>query len=281
MMVRMAHRARSLVMDLFGDYLRYAGGEARLSCLVELLEVFGVEPATTRVTLSRMRKDGWFETRRVGRETVYVLTDRMDAVLVDGRERIFVRPDEGWDGVWTQLIYQVPESARSVRISLRKQLTWLGFGQLAPSTWLSPHAPSEQIADLRGDFPDATIDVFRTVVEAPGADRDLAARCWDLGELARDYRRFLERYRALDETDDLPVGGAALVARTEVVAEARRLTFRDPGLPAALEPDGWPGGEGFALFRRVHARLAPAAEACVEQVLGLRLEDEADRRQYL
>lgn len=263
-------KPRSLIMDLYGDYLRYSDGEARLGPLTQLLGAFGIEPASARMTLSRLRKQGWFDTRREGRETVYSLTDDMMLVLVEGRERIFNRSEVPWDGRWTMVLYQVPESARAARESLRKNLTWLGFGQLTSSVWL---AAGDLMAEARGlsqKHPEAAIDVMWSGTGSATEDRVLAQRCWDLNSLAADYRGFLNKYRSLDGRGgrSIPHGQEAMVLRTELIADARRFTFRDPRLPLELEPEGWPGREAYELFRRVHARLEPQANAYVESVLG-------------
>jgi phenylacetic acid degradation operon negative regulatory protein len=131
----MVETPRSLVLNLFGDYLRYAGGEAKLGELTELMTAFGLEPGTVRVSMSRLRQEGWFTTRRDGRETVYALSDQMLDILVNGRPRIFRRKEEPWSGRWTMVIYQVPDSDRAVREQLRKQLAWTGFGQLLRRHW--------------------------------------------------------------------------------------------------------------------------------------------------
>jgi phenylacetic acid degradation operon negative regulatory protein len=39
-----------------------------------------------------------------------------------------------------------------------------------------------------------------------------------------------------------------------------------------LQPQGWPGREAYELFRRLHARLEPQANAYVESVLGAPLK---------
>jgi phenylacetic acid degradation operon negative regulatory protein len=80
-----------LVFDLFGDYLRYRGGEVRLRGLVALMSCFDVPEATVRVVATRMRKEGWLESRREGRETVYALTGAAWELLDEGRDRIFRR----------------------------------------------------------------------------------------------------------------------------------------------------------------------------------------------
>lgn len=272
----MTARPRSLVMDLFGDYLRFAGGSVQPSELIQLLGVFDVEPATTRVTVSRMKKDGWFTAERSAGGTVYQLAEPMKQVLIDGRRRIFTRADVSWDGQWTQVIYQVPEHARAAREALRKQLTWLGFGQFAPSIWLSPHDDLTAVEQLRTDLPDASIDALRSRSTILTSDAVIVQRCWQVAELARAYRTFIRTYRPRDSDRLSQLSGPeALRLRTAVVSDWRHLSFDDPLLPQQLLPADWPGSEAFSIFRSVHARLGPAAMQYVEQVTGrtVRIDD--------
>ena len=266
----MAPMPRSLVMDLFGDYFRYSEGEVRLATLTQMLGIFGVEPATSRVTMSRLKKEGWFTTRREGRETVYTLSDEMMQILVEGRERIFRRIDEPWDCRWTMVLYQVPESARSTREALRKNLAWLGFGQLSPSVWLAAHNRMAQAGQLVEKHPQADITVLWSGTESVAEDRALAQRCWDLEGLAKDYANFISKYQLLDnpEVNLKRPGAEAVELRTLLIGDARRFTFRDPELPIELQPPGWPGREAYDLFRRLHAQLAPRAIAHVEEAMG-------------
>jgi phenylacetic acid degradation operon negative regulatory protein len=270
----MAETPRSLVLNLFGDYLRYAGGEVKLGELTELMVAFGVEPATIRVSMSRLKKEGWFTTRRDGRETVYGLSDHMLDVLIQGRARIFRRREEPWAGRWTMVIYQVPESERAVREQLRKQLAWTGFGQLSPSTWLAPHDLSREATELASDYEMARMDIPWCGSDDAEAARDLAARCWDLDSLGRDYRTFLNTYAHLDNErgNSSKAGQQALVERTRITDDFRRFPFRDPELPHELQPEDWPGPAAFSLFGRVHEQLRPQANAYVESVIGRKLQ---------
>ena len=59
----------------------------------------------------------------------------------------------------------------------------------------------------------------------------------------------------------------ALVARVELVSAYRRFPFRDPQLPTALQPDGWPGDEAYETFVRAHQALAGPATSYVSSVL--------------
>lgn len=263
-------KPRALILDLFGDYLRYAGSEVKLADITALLGVFDIEPATVRVNLSRLRKEGWFTTRRIGRETVYSLTPHMLEVLDDGRERIFRRRDEEWGGRWTMAIYQVPESERAVREQLRKQLAWHGFGQLSPSTWLSPHDLMAEVRQIAKENPLAKVDALWCGTGDPLEDRDLAARCWDLVQLGKDYEHFIQTYAALnDEAANAAVAGrTALIERMRIIGDFRRFLFRDPYLPRELQPQDWPSSEAYGLFGAIHRQLGPAATDYVSSILG-------------
>jgi phenylacetic acid degradation operon negative regulatory protein len=149
-------RPRSLVIDLYGNYIRYRGGDASVQTLVALLETFGVGEETTRVTLSRLKRQGWLATERRARSSWYRLTPLGLQELDEGRERIFTRHGlEPWDGRWSMVIYHVPETERRVRQWLRTRLQWLGFGALGPATWLSPH---DRLAELEEAMAVAEVD---------------------------------------------------------------------------------------------------------------------------
>ncbi|WP_243696077.1 PaaX family transcriptional regulator [Labedella phragmitis] len=261
-------KPRALILDMFGDYLRYVDSEVRASDLVTLLAALGVEPATTRVTLSRLRQEGWFTTRRVGRETIYRLSDELLVVLDEGRSRIFEPYADEWDGAWTQVIFQLDESDRSVREQLKKRLSWLGFGSLTMSTWLTPGDQRVRAHRLRGEFPSATVDVLLARSDSVDGDRSLADRCWDLVALNADYERFIVEHAVLGDSVAELDGAAALAARTELVSTYRHFPFRDPSLPLALRPAGWRGAHAHGLFLATHGALAPAATEYVESVIG-------------
>ena len=265
----MAEAPRSVVLNLFGDYLRYAAGEVKLGELTELMQAFGIGPATVRVSMSRLKNEGWFSTRKEGRQTVYMLSDPMVELLNQGRQRIFRRRGSPWTGRWTMVIYQVPESERTTRDQLRKQLAWLGFGQLSPSTWLSPHDLTQEAKNLALRYECARLDAFSCGSEDAAGARVLASRCWDLDALGRDYQRFLSSYEHLDsEGCSMLEGKQALVERMRLIEGFRRFPFRDPELPYELQPDNWPGPAAWRLFGSLHERLGAEANTYVESVIG-------------
>ncbi|WP_045877773.1 PaaX family transcriptional regulator C-terminal domain-containing protein [Pseudofrankia sp. DC12] len=261
-------KPRSLVFDLFGDYLRYRGGEVRLRGLVALMGCFDVPEATVRVVVTRLRKEGWLESRREGRETIYALTPAAWKLFDEGRARIFDRVRAPWDGQWHMVLYTVPETERTLRDQLRKKLAWWGFGPLSPGVWLSPHNRVEQVkAEFVGE-PTIQLDVFRSRSTGLRSDRDIASRAWDLKQLDRDYADLLDVYRPrlADYRAGRLTGAAALVERTRLIHDYRLFPFRDPDLPPELLPEGWHGRLADEIFLEAHGFLRPAADAFVDEL---------------
>lgn len=263
-------KPRSLVFDLFGDYLRYRGGEARLRSLVTLMGCFDVPEATARVAVTRLRNEGWLTNRRDGRETIYALTDAAWKLFDEGRARIFNRVGTPWDGQWHMVIYTVPETERTLRDQLRKKLAWWGFGPLSPAVWLSPH---DRVAQVRQEFvrePAIQFDVFQSRSADLDSDRDIAGRAWDLERLDRDYADLLNAYRPrlTDYRAGRLTGADALVERTRLIHDYRLFHFRDPDLPPELLPDGWHGRLAHEIFLEAHGLLRPAADAYVDELTG-------------
>lgn len=265
-------KARSLVFDLFGDYLRYRDEETvRLRSLVALMGAFEVPEPTVRVVVTRMRNEGWLDSERVGRETIYRLTPAAWALLDEGRARIFERTQGPWDGLWHMVMYSVPETDRALREQLRKKLAWLGFGPVSASVWVSPHDRTGAIRAEFGHSAGVVIDAFHARSDGPAADRDIAERCWDLAGLDRDYTDLLGEYqpRLGDYRAGRLRGRDALVERMQLIHDYRMFPFRDPDLPPELLPAGWSGRVAHEVFREAHNLLRGPAEAFVGELLGV------------
>lgn len=263
-------RPRSIVFDLFGDYVRYHGGEIRLRVLARLMSAFEIPADTTRVAMQRLRKDGWFEAERVGRETLYRPTERTWQLLDEGRERIFERPERKWDGQWFTAVLNVPESARPARDRLRRRLTWLGFGSLSPGVWICAHDRFAEVEAAVAEEDGARVELLYTRTAGLEADRDIAHRCWDLAALDRDYAAFAAAVQTRLADGELAAahGAEAMVARVNLVHEYRRFPFRDPDLPAALVGPDWHGGSAHELFLRAREELGSAAEEWFREVFA-------------
>ena len=264
-------KPRAILWDLFGDHLRYVdGGQVPMRALNRLLDVFGIGESTSRVVLSRMRREGWFTTNRDGRQTSYALTGRSIRMLDEGRARIFDRGRDDWDGTWRMIIYAVPEQSRGERDQVRRTLAWHGFGPLAAATWISPHPRLETVRSALADLSATRMDLLESRSLSRAADREMAFRCWDLEGLGCDYLKLISAYEQLPAPAELAAlpGPQALRRQVELVASYRTLPFRDPDLPAALLPEGWPGRRAHSLFIAAHDALHGPADAFVRGVVA-------------
>jgi phenylacetic acid degradation operon negative regulatory protein len=253
--------ARSLIFDILGDCVRVGGYAIRLKLLVNLGELMGVAGPNMRVLILRMRDEGWFDARRQGRESIYTLTPRTRAVIEEGRQRIFRSETGAWDGSWSLVIYSVPETDRPTREQLRRDLSSMGFGSLAPATWVSPLPLLDRVAELGAALPNAKLDLLTMQSSGLEADRSIVARSWDLESLNEQYSEFIHYVHAdiVDAVWDRNDPAAAFVRRIGLVHAYRRFPYRHPGFPVELQPPGWLGDKARELFIEAHEQLAVGA----------------------
>ncbi len=244
-------KTRSIVFDVFGSYIRYQGGAIAIGDMATILSWFGVTEDVTRVTMSRMRREGWFTSRRHGRTSYYELSDRAWALLQQGRRRIFDRRRDAWRGEWHILVLKHDAHTSAARERTRKELAWRGYAPMASSTWIGARDETEGLSSALPDGIQMQDFVART--SSSQDDRDLAAQHWDLDELADDYRFFVHRHEPLTAESALASlsDEDALVRRTEITHEYRLFPFRDPDLPSDLLPNDWPGYEAHGLFLHI------------------------------
>ena len=88
--------------------------------------------------------------------------------------------------------------------------------------------------------------------------------------MRRDYLELISAYEQLPAPAELAAlpGPEALRRQVALVASYRTLPFRDPDLPAALLPEGWPGRRAHSLFIATHDALHGPADAFVRGVVA-------------
>lgn len=265
-------RTGSLVITLFGDVLLPRGGAVLLADLIALLAAFSLNDSQVRTALSRLVAEGWLEAERLGRRSLYRLTEIGRHRFEEATRRIYRGPPEDWRGNWH--IVALPQQP-AVRDELRKDLGWLGFGVLAPGVMLHPTPDPRSLASVIADLP---LDARPLVIAGdatppvpPDLLHGLVDRCWDLAAVAGAYRHFLDGFEALDralQAGPPPEPLAALLARLMLIHDYRRIVLRDPMLPPQLLPGDWIGRAAYALARRLYRALAPPAEQWIDAHLN-------------
>jgi phenylacetic acid degradation operon negative regulatory protein len=269
-------QSRSLLLDLYGAYVRDLGGWAAVADLVRLLGELGVDEQVVRSSVSRMLRRGLLARRRVGSRVGYVLTATAETILAEGDRRIYARtaPADLTAG-WVLAVFSVPERERRRRHQLRSQLAWQGFGNLAAGVWL---APRRALDDARATVEQLgltdCVELFTAHYAAFGAPRDLVARCWELDDLGARYAWFVDavgpvlaRWRRRRGVAAGRWDGAAFIDYTCLLHEWRKMPYLDPGLPPEVLPADWQGQAAKAHFDELVERLHKPATRYVEALL--------------
>jgi phenylacetic acid degradation operon negative regulatory protein len=245
--------ARAYLLILLGDYALDQGDAAWTRTIVDALGLVGFEEKAARQALTRTASAGLLASSPVGRRTRWHITPAGHEALTAAKNRLFASgPEPDWNGDWLLLLTTVPENHRNLRHRLRTSLGWAGFGSLGPGIWLSPHpshaAEARQVLATLGEPVQATL--LHARLDNPEERRRLVDQAWDVAELDRQYRAFLDRFT--DVQPDSP--GQALAELAHLLYQWRRLLLADPGLPPQLLPPQWSGNRARRLLLDRHPR---------------------------
>lgn len=263
-------RAGSLITTVFGDAIAPRGGTVWLGSLIRAMANFGISERLVRTSVFRLAKDGWLQSRQVGRRSYYSLTDEGRERFALATHRIYGEPVEEWDGKWCLLLLSGLDT--QTKDVVRKECGWLGFGPLSANVLAHP---TPDIADL--DVTVRRLGVAETLVvmrgqtiRGDGAMRQLARNSWNLDDIDQRYAEFVQRYRpvykALSGKTKLDDKSAFLI-RTLLIQEYRKVLLRDPWLPTELLPAGWHGAMAYQLCRNLYRAVHTRADAYLDEVM--------------
>jgi len=264
-----------IIFILFGDWIAPRGGQAWTAGLLHMLQLLGVSQPAARSTLSRMAHKGWLKSRRNGRHSRHVLTEKGKRLLDEGGQRIFEPRKHDWDRRWHLAVYSLPESKRKLRNDLRKRLTFLGFGPLERGTWISPNDRRLEVEAMLDDLGARKyVQLFSGIELVDGEQHSIIQRCWDLQTLNRRYAEFIARWEPeLEKVRRALASGRGLAAercfvqRFWIVQEYSAFPQLDPNLPAALLPRGWLGDKAAGVFSAYSSLVNEPASRFVDAML--------------
>jgi phenylacetic acid degradation operon negative regulatory protein len=222
-------RAWSLVITAFGDLVQYRGGAVSTARLRQLLGRVGVEPGTLRTALSRLGRDGWVESERNGRTSIYRLSAK-------GLDRFAPA---------TTRIYAPPRTERVAKWAIDLNLNASGETEVAisPADEVSPNADCRVIGDL------ANLSAgYRASLLSVSHRAALTAMVADL--------------RALEREISDPLDAAA--ARLLLIHRWRRIVLRFPDHPQELMPLDSPLQDPRGAVAKVYKRISPATETWLD-----------------
>lgn len=261
---------RRLILTIYGLYARDEHNWLSVRSVVKLMEDLAIDSSGVRSSISRLKRSGVLQPRKVGSSAGYSLSDEALTVLREGDVRIFgpKRATEA-DGL-VVVAFSVPESERERRHELRTVLSSLGFGTVSPGLWVAPsllHDEAVRILDHRGM--DAYVDVFRATYENFRTLSDRVAEWWDLDSIQAEYLDFIATF---EPARTLWKGASqdprdAFANYVPMLTVWRRLPYLDPGLPLSVLPSDWSGSRASQLFADLEALLRQPARQHALQVI--------------
>ncbi|WP_188194769.1 PaaX family transcriptional regulator [Nonomuraea sp. SYSU D8015] len=264
---------RSFIVTIYGLYAREVGGWISVSSLIQLMAQLKIDAPSVRSAISRLKRRGLLEARKVSGSAGYGLSRQAREILDEGDQRIFGRQRAVLKDGWLLAVFSVPESQRQQRHVLRSRLSWLGFGTTAAGVWIAPRYLYQETREVLERYElSGYVDLFHAEYLAFGDVSELVGQWWDLDGLQRLYAEFLGSFDPVLNRWQLGGAGGDAEAFSDYVRALtawRRLPFLDPGLPPELLPPDWYGVRAAALFDELKDRLAEPAHRHASSVIGI------------
>ncbi|KOF53094.1 MULTISPECIES: phenylacetic acid degradation operon negative regulatory protein PaaX [unclassified Achromobacter] len=266
-------RAKSLCVSLLGDALAPHGGAIWLGDLIALLAPLGINERLLRTSVFRLVAQNWLQSERHGRRSLYLLSEQGQRNTAHASQRIYEGPPQEWNGEWTLVALPRIGNGLAERAELRRELVWEGFGMIAPGLFAHPHTEARAAHDIleKLGIPDrALVLSARDLAGAGGLPiASLAPQCWNLENVAEQYRQFTRHFAPLEKLlDEPPAPEQAFAARVLLLHSWRRIVLHDPQLPTPMLPENWPGHPARQLCGRLYWKLFDASEAHLQAMAG-------------
>ncbi len=259
-------RTGSLIVTLFGDSIAPRGSAVWLGSLIDTLGTLGVSHRMVRTAAYRLVKDNILTNAASGRRSFYTLTDSGRQEFDQATRRIYTPAPRDWTGgLCMVLTSQVPAKLKT---RLRKDLSWLGFGQFGTDLLAHPTPDRETLMrhlDALGCREVCIVfDAHQVGDTQQTALTNAVANAWDLPRLELSYDSFIRLFSPLIDLrlKDLDAADAFYV-RTFLIHEYRKILLRDPALPYDLLPASWKGHDAYLLCAAIYKDVVTASEGYV------------------
>lgn len=220
--------------------------------LTDLMEVLGVPVELTRTAMTRLKQKGVLTAEIKAGQKGYALTDAAGLMFSRGDRRINFPRHMQPDDAWCLISFSLPESQRERRHQLRRHLSWIGCGTVAPGLWICPDFLREEVTLILRELNlrhHAVLFTTKTP-EVTGDLRETVGKWWDLDYLASLHREFIAEYCAV-ATESVPASADTFATYVQCIDRWRVIPYVDPGLPAHFLPDKWPGEQCIELFHSI------------------------------
>lgn len=199
----------------------------------------------TKGTLSSMLREGLLEkeTAEVPQTEVrYRLTEQgFDELSLQFPFVRYLRSD--WDGLWRIISYEIPETKRHLRDSLRREMKGWGLGPWHRSFWVTPHPIISNLRDLvYGREESQYIQAFESTHMYGDLDV-FVEKVWEKTKLEQGYRELFKKWHSVLSENIDKTGKMSRVMYSYI-----EYLRNDPGLPKSLVGEEWIGFEALSIF---------------------------------
>ncbi|MBM3858357.1 MAG: hypothetical protein FJ395_01755 [Verrucomicrobia bacterium] len=208
--------------------------------------------------LQRMEQRQLLAREKQGEQIVFQLTSLGRLEILGGKDAP-AQWDRPWDGLWRQVLFDLPVVRRRTRLRLWRWLRDNGFGYLQQSLWIHPHPVGELISAL-DDFRDDVETFLLMEAHCCGgySNQSVVLGAWDFEEINRRYEGY-QRTARLDRAAARRILASPQQLdgwlRSERIAWQHALTL-DPLLPRSLWPTGYRGERAWEVRKNSFALLA-------------------------
>lgn len=260
--------ARVLLVTIFGDALHPAREPVWISDLHALMRPFGISERLLRTSLNRLLREGVLNSERRGRRSRYAVHPSAVATFEQAEQRIYGSGSRPWDGRWTFVLSDPGHGSPNDRRRLRRELGWIGFGELSPTSHVSPVLLPDALDILTPAAREGIRFVTRGEPALPGlAAGELAGIALRSAEVAGrrvavigNFEPLLGLAPGLDPND-------AFLVRTILIDAHRRVVLRSPELPEDLLADDGIDRHYREVVSGLYRCLQPASDAFLAEIL--------------
>ncbi|MEH6475658.1 MAG: phenylacetic acid degradation operon negative regulatory protein PaaX [Sneathiella sp.] len=271
---KLALKARSLLVTVWGDSIAPHGGTVWLGSLIDLVAPFGLNERAVRTSVFRLKNEKTLSSFQEGRRSFYTLTASGQHRFEEATKRIYNHMDEAWDGEWTLLFSERRKLEDDIKKQLSLELGWLGFGDLGSGIYAHPNCERETVERLVSDLDISSHVAFMKANGLSLTDETqehiLVQKGWNLSSIEDGYTDFITHFspiiNMLRHNDNL-TSEQSFTLRTLLVHDYRRALLRDPMLPSNLLPESWNGNTAKELFHDIYQIVWQDAETHLLQTL--------------
>ena len=225
-------RVWSLIITFFGDSILAKGGEVEASRIKALMQAMNIEAGTLRTALSRLTNDNWLERYKIGKSTIYRLSDKGLKEFGPASELIYSAPNPNVETKWRVVINPRSENDNSGFL-LHPGVSILPITEKPPKNSLVFDGTINRLSDevCYQLLPNGYVDEINQLIEL-----------------------FLQiEFKNLNALQ-------AMITRTLLIHNWRKIVLKFPEVPKELTPKKWKGYNVRLTIKTIYEDLTPLAE---------------------